>query len=102
MTVALVEPGRGMVLRGGVPLGDAPAPYDFTWAFVVLDGPGRSTRLVVRERYAYRRPWAALLVEPVELISFVMSRRMLRGIAQRAGERSSVQASAGKPTARTT
>jgi hypothetical protein len=42
------------------------------------------TRLLVRERYAYTRPWAALLVEPAEAISFVMSRKMFRGIRQRA------------------
>ena len=41
-------------------------------------------RLVVRERYGYSRRWAPLLVEPVELISFAMSRRMLRGIKERA------------------
>jgi HAMP domain-containing protein len=38
----------------------------------------------VRARYAYTRWWSALLVEPVELVSFVMSKRMLRGIRQRA------------------
>jgi hypothetical protein len=37
----------------------------------------------VRERYEYTRWWSALLVEPVQLISFVMSRRMLRGIKHR-------------------
>ena len=84
MTVALAEPGRSLVLRGGVPLGTKPPPYDFTWAFVALGDPGGPTRLVVRERYTYLRPWAALLVEPVEMISFLMSRRMLRGIAERA------------------
>lgn len=35
-------------------------------------------------RYGYSHRWAALLVEPVEAISFVMSRRMLHGIKQRA------------------
>lgn len=59
-------------------------PYDFTWAFVLRDHTDGSTRLVVRERYGYSRRWACLLVEPVELISFVMSRRMLRGIKERA------------------
>ena len=88
MTVALVEPGRSLVLRGGVPIAGRPAPYDFTWAFTVLGDASGATRLVVRERYAYRRPWAALIVEPVELVSFVMSRRMLRGIAERAEARS--------------
>jgi hypothetical protein len=43
-----------------------------------------TTRLVVRERYAYKRPWARLLVEPTELVSFVMSQKMLRGIRDRA------------------
>jgi hypothetical protein len=84
LVVARVEPGHAVVLRGGVPMGAVPPPYDFSWAFVVqgpLDGPAR---LVVRERYAYRRWWAALLVEPVAVISFVMSRRMLHGIRERA------------------
>jgi hypothetical protein len=79
-----VEPRRALVLRGGVPIGRTPPPYDFTWAFVLRDQADGSTRLVVRERYGYLRQWAWLLVEPVELISFVMSRRMLRGIAARA------------------
>jgi hypothetical protein len=65
-------------------MGPVPPPYDFTWAFVVCPQPGGTSRLVVRERYAYKRWWSSLLVEPVELISFVMSRRMLRGIAWRA------------------
>jgi len=95
MTVALVEPGRSLVLRGGVPIAGRPAPYDFTWAFTVLGDANGPTRLVVRERYAYRRPWAALIVEPVELVSFVMSRRMLRGIAERTEARFPAQASAG-------
>jgi hypothetical protein len=61
-----------------------PAPYDFTWAFVVEDRPDGSTRLVVRERYAYTRRWARLLVEPVAVVSFLMSQKMLRGIRDRA------------------
>jgi hypothetical protein len=81
---AVVEPRRALVLRGGIPIGRTPAPYDFTWAFVLLDGPDATTRLVVRERYGYARRWAALIVEPTELISFVMSTRMLRGIKHRA------------------
>jgi hypothetical protein len=84
LIVAVVEPGRALVLRGGVPIGRTPPPYDFTWAFVLRDQADGSTRLVVRERYGYSRRWAWLLVEPVELISSVMSRRMLRGIAARA------------------
>ena len=51
--VAALEPGRAVVLRGNVPMGNIDAPYDFTWAFVLLPRPDGSTRLVVRERYEY-------------------------------------------------
>ncbi len=84
LEVALVEPGEALVLRGGVSMGDSPPPYDFTWAFVLRVQPDGRTRLLVRERYAYTWKWAPLLVEPVEAISFVMSRKMLRGIRDRA------------------
>jgi len=87
LTVAVVEPESALVLRGAVPTGGAPAPYDFTWAFVLHDRPDGTARLVVRERYAYVRPWARLLVEPVEAVSFVMSQKMLRGIRDRAERR---------------
>ena len=45
---------------------------------------------MVRERYGYGRRWAALLVETTELISFVMSQRMLRGIKSVRSERRSL------------
>ena len=84
LDVAAVEPGRSLVLRGGVPMGSTPAPYDFTWAWVLRDEPGGTSRLLVRERYGYTRPWARFLAEPVEAISFVMTQKMLRGIRDRA------------------
>jgi hypothetical protein len=84
MTAVVVEPGRALVLRGGVPMGEVAAPYDMTWAFVLSDVAGGGSRLVVRERYRYERWWARLLVEPVELVSFLMSQRMLHGIKTRA------------------
>jgi hypothetical protein len=90
--VAVVEPCRAQVLRGGVPMGAVPPPYDFTWAFVVGEQPDGTTRLLVRERYTYTQRWAPFLVEPVAVVAFVMSQRMLRGIRDRA-ER------AGRPTA---
>jgi hypothetical protein len=82
--VAVLEPGRSLVLRGGVPMGRTPPPYDFTWAFVLRAGPDDATRLLVRERYGYTRPWAPLLVESVEVFSFIMTQKMLRGIRDRA------------------
>ena len=84
LVVAAFEPGRALVLSGGVPMGDTPPPYDFTWAFVLREQPDGATRLLVRERYAYTRWWSPLLVEPVEAVSFVMSQKMLRGIRDRA------------------
>ena len=82
--VAALEPGRSLVLRGGIPMGNTPPPYDFTWAWVLREEPDGTSRLLVRERYTYTRPWARFLVEPVEAVSFVMSQKMLRGIRDRA------------------
>ena len=111
LEVAEVEPGRALVLRGAVPVAGAAAtnaraagghstdgrrkdtevdaaaevPYDFSWAFVLADAEeDGSTRLLVRERYGYLRPGAAMLVEPVAVVSFLMTQRMLRGIRDRA------------------
>ena len=84
LLVAFVEQGRSLVLRGGIPMGKRAAPYDFTWAFTLRQEPGGSTRLLVRERYVYTRAWARLIVEPTQLLSFVMSQKMLRGIRDRA------------------
>jgi hypothetical protein len=84
LDVAALEEGRSLVLRGGVPIGNASPPYDFTWAWVLRDEPGGTSRLLVRERYAYTRPWALFIVEPVEAVSFVMTQKMLRGIRDRA------------------
>jgi hypothetical protein len=82
--VVAVDRGTSFVLRGGVPMGAMPPPYDFTWAFILQSTVDGSTRLVVRERYAYTRSWSGLLVEPVQLVSFVMTRAMLQGIRTRA------------------
>jgi hypothetical protein len=89
LDVVLVEPGRHLVLRGGVPMTSADAanaqsPFDFTWTFVLHDTPNGGTRLVMRERYGYTQAWARAVVEPVEAVSFVMSQKMLRGIRDRA------------------
>jgi hypothetical protein len=95
LVVSSVVPGRSLVLHGAPAMGRVASPYDFTWAFVVDDAADGTSRLVVRERYAYRRAWAPLLVEPTEAVSFVMSRRMLRGIRDRAQEARSPTVSAG-------
>lgn len=90
LRVARVEPGEALVVEGGVsPTGQATtgpdAPYDFTWAFVLIPAGGdTTTRLIIRERYRYRARWVCLMVEPVAVVSFVMTQRMLRGIRDRA------------------
>jgi hypothetical protein len=50
-----------------------------------------TTRLLVRERYGYTRPWAWLLAVPAGAVSFAMTQKMLRGIRDRA-ERSAAAA----------
>jgi hypothetical protein len=93
LSVAAVEPDHALVIRGAVAVGATPPPYDFTWAFVLDELPDGTTRLVVRERYAFTRRWAALIIEPTLAVSFVMTRRMLHGIrdrAQHAGRASAV------------
>lgn len=82
LEVGLVDPDHALVLR--VPPGSPPGPFDFSWAFVLQPQPDGTTRLLVRERYAYRQWWARCLVEAVEIVSFIMSRRMLQGIRSRA------------------
>ena len=84
MTVAALEPGRVLVLHGGVPTGPSAAPFDATWAFVLDEEPDGTTRLITRERYRYLRWWAPFMVIPMSWVSFVMSRKMLHGIAARA------------------
>jgi hypothetical protein len=84
LRVALVEPGRALVLSGGVPMGKTAAPYKFSWAFVLVTQPDGATRLIVRERYEYTQRWAPFIVQPAELVSSLMSPKMLRGIRTRA------------------
>jgi hypothetical protein len=86
LKVAVAKPPRTLVLRGGVLPGTTVAPYDFTWTFDLSPVSVSTTRLVVRERYAYTRWWARFLVEPLTVVSFLMSRRMLCGIRDRAGQ----------------
>ena len=83
LKVAILEPGRVLVLQGSLPIARRP-PFDSTWAFILCEQPDGTTRLLSRERYGYRRWWAPCVVEPTQAISFVMSRKMLLGIRDRA------------------
>jgi len=95
LEVATVDTGRALVLRTpDAPAGAAAPPYAFTWAFVLRPDAG-GTRLVVRERYAYRAPWARLVAEPTCAVSAVMTRQMLRGVRQRVERASGVAGPGG-------
>jgi hypothetical protein len=62
------------------------------------DESSEATRLLMRERCGCARHAARLLVEPVEMISFLMSPETPRGIEQRV-ELAAVPPGASSPTA---
>jgi hypothetical protein len=90
LPVALVEPGRALVVRGGDVRGesaDGAGPVSVSWGFYVEGADGERCRLLSRYRVDYG-PGVALalyfgpwLVGP---IACVMQRKMLRGIKRRA------------------
>ena len=95
-----VQPGRALVLqtadlKKGRPASCAErAVMEFTWAFVLHEGPD-GTRLLVRERVAFANRFWRYVLSPLGLVSFVMTRKMLHGIKQRSG----IAISSGRSTA---
>ncbi|MCC6803622.1 MAG: hypothetical protein IT319_12125 [Anaerolineae bacterium] len=85
LPVALVEPERDLVMHGK-PDNDSGSP-NHCWGFHLLPLEGSRTRLISRARTYYtlttanRLAWGPALMEP---IGFVMERKMLLGIKQRA------------------
>lgn len=84
-TVVAVDPPRHLVLQStdpttGQPTSDSPTSSSWQW---MLEPVGAATRLVARQRLSYPRLqeplWAAL-----QPITFVMERKMLLGIKERA------------------
>ena len=72
LRVAEVDPGRALVVDGRPTEATGP-PYGFTWAFVLRRHPHLATRLIVRERYDYTQRWSPLVVEPLALVSAVLT-----------------------------
>ena len=58
--------------------------FEFQWTFALRPLPAGGARLLVRERVAYGRRFTRWLMAPVGVVSFVMTRKMLLGIKQRA------------------
>ena len=94
MTVAVVDPSRALVLWQVTAAGKAIDPAGpwgvdymaWSWAFVLEPIDASTTRLLTRMRVSYRptAKWVAfanLLLEPAH---FIMGRRQLLGIRQRA------------------
>jgi hypothetical protein len=94
MTVMVLQPERALVLASGVEGDDAQAiPGDYmkgeiasSWAFVLHPLDERTTRLIIRWRADWRSSAAAALVNAIVLepVHFIMERRMLLGIKERA------------------
>lgn len=79
--VAAVEPGRALVLGG-----DDPELGAHSWAFVLDPVDEQTTRLIVRSRGDYPPTLANFMIWRVltEPLHFVMERKMLLGVKQRA------------------
>lgn len=77
--VATLEPGRALVLDmrnvGGI---------DWVWQFGLYAAGEKRTRLVSRSRVRAPSVWARLATCAIEPAGFVMTRRMLLGLKQRA------------------
>jgi hypothetical protein len=90
LTVAGLEPSRSLVLHYRMDLITAAAAtegsravLDWTWAFV-LEPTEIGCRLLVRVRAKPRPSWFDLLFPALEPVHFLMERKMLQTIKQRA------------------
>ena len=85
-----VRPADTLVLqvadvRAGRPIRrDEQLRWEFSWSFVLRPAPGRRCRLLVRERTGFGSRLTEVAMSPVGIVSFVMTRQMLRGIKARA------------------
>jgi hypothetical protein len=77
--VAVLEPNHALVLDmrnlGG---------FDWVWQFGLYTVDQNRTQLVSRSRGRAQTTWARLLTHAIEPAGFVMTRRMLLGLKQRA------------------
>jgi hypothetical protein len=63
---------------------DDPHGWEFVWTFALLERPDGTTRLLVREVTSIPGRWQRVAMAPIGPVSFVMTRRMLLGIRERA------------------
>jgi hypothetical protein len=90
--VAVVEPNRALVLD----MRNLGA-FDWVWQFGLYAIDENRTQLVSRSRVRTRSVWARLATYAIEPAGFVMTRRMLLGLKQRA---ETLRASSARATRR--
>ena len=90
--VAAIEPNRALVLDMR-----NMGSFDWVWQFGLYTVDEKRTRLVSRSRVRTRSAWARLATYAIEPAGFLMTRRMLLGVKQRA--EALREASAGKTRA---
>jgi hypothetical protein len=88
-----VRPNEALVLKvanvaAGRPLRrDEQLRWEFVWTFALAGRPDGTTRLLVRERVGFASRATRLAMAPLDPVSFMMTRPMLRGIKARAERR---------------
>lgn len=84
-TVTGIEPGRALILKGGPVEQQDPSTVQ-SWVFVLDEIDPKTTRLTARQRLDYPSSLGNTLIWRVftDPINFVMERKMLLGIKQRA------------------
>jgi len=86
MRIEIVDPPNTMVLFGSpADVGSEETWGISTWQFVIQQGSTGTTRLLTRGRSDYTPDWKSRLAFgrfPIEVITFVMSRKMMLGIRQ--------------------
>lgn len=96
--VVELVPNEALVLQvgdlvAGRPLRrDERLRWEFQWTFALRDGPAGGSRLLVRERVAFDSVVTRVVMAPVGLVSFVMTRGTMLGIKSR------VEARTGRPS----
>jgi hypothetical protein len=85
-----LRPGEAVTLKMADLAGGRPArrdeglKWEFGWTFALRPGRSGGTRLLVRERTAFGSPLTRVLMAPLGVVSFVMTRRMMLGVKSRA------------------
>jgi hypothetical protein len=99
IAVAYLERGRSLVLRGGIPMG-TPRPVTTSRGPSCSKTGQRGQRGCSCAKDMRTRGHGRLLAEPIEAVSFVMSRKMLGGVRDRAEHAAGIPPQSPAPTPR--